>query len=183
MNRVTYPKSLSALAVILVLSIFVKPDLSIAQPGEDSVLIESIRINGVMGINQSVSDAIRLLGTPDRIETHDSDAFGPMTQLYYGQSRLAFVDGKLQEFEILDSKLFLTLPAGTLSFGDDSAHLSELFPKSYAARQFSDYIDKYYLVLLLNLVMNGKVVELDLHITIVLGDDGKVDHIIHQLLV
>jgi hypothetical protein len=45
MNRMTYSKSLSALAVILVLSIFVKPDLSTAQPGEDSVLNESIYDN------------------------------------------------------------------------------------------------------------------------------------------
>jgi hypothetical protein len=179
----TYPKSLSALAVILVLSIFVKPDLSTAQPGEDSVLIDSIRINGVLGMNQPVSEAIRLLGNPDHRKDFESLAFGPMTELYYGQSRLAFIDGVLQEFEILDSRLFLTLPAGTLSFGDDSAHLRELLPKSYAARQFSDYIDKYYLVLLLNLVMDGKVVVLDLNITIVLGDDGKVEHIILEQLV
>lgn len=183
MNRMTFSNSVSALAVILVFSVFVAPDFAMAQPDEDTVMIESIRINGVLGMNQPVSEAIRLLGPPDRREDYDSDAFGPMTQLYYGQSRLAFMDGVLQEFEILESRLFLTLPAGKLAIGDETSYLSGLFPKSYAARQFSDYIDKYYLVLLLNLVMDGKVVELDLHITIVIGDDGKVDHIIHQLLV
>lgn len=170
MNRMTFSNSVSALAVILVFSVFVDPDFALAQPDEDTVMIESIRINGVLGMNQPVSEAIRLLGPPDRRED-------------YGQSRFAFIEGVLQEFEILYSRLYLTLPAGTLSFGDETSYLSGLFPKSYAARQFSDYIDKYYLVLLLNLVMDGKVVELDLHITIVIGADGKVDHIIHQLLV
>jgi hypothetical protein len=173
----------SALAVILVFSVFVDPDFALAQPDEDSVMIESIRINGALGMNQSVTDAIRLLGNPDHRKDFESLAFGPMTELYYGQSRIAFIDGVLQEFEIRDSRLFLTLPAGIVSIGDDSAYLSELFPQAFSDKVYSERLGMYTMAIPITDVLNGNSIVLDISIEIAIDMNGKVVYILLEQLV
>ena len=169
--------------VILILTIGVLYGTSSAGLLGDSVPLTSIELNGVIRMNKSVTNVISSLGAPDSRKDFESLAFGPMTELYYGQSRLAFIDGVLQEFEIRDSRLFLTLPAGIVSIGDDSTYLSELFPQAFSDKVYSERLGMYTMAIPITDVFNGNSIVLDISIEIAIDMNGKVFYILLEQIV
>ena len=186
MNRMTYSKSLSALAVILVLSIFVKPDLSTAQPEEDSVLNESIyatsiRLNGLVPFGATQQTVVQHLGNANQIKSYSSELWGQVVEMHYGQSVVFIHDGKFADVDIKDGRLFLTMDQGILGVGDHLSQIAEMFPSSYSNMKFYPEANTRAIIVDIKIVLNGITVVIDDHLTIGVNSNDNVSYVYYSI--
>jgi hypothetical protein len=172
-----------AVAMILFAGFEKHPISTYSQPSDNDVVpFHTITINGTTRLGDSQSQVVQKLGNPNSIQTLESIAWGQITDLRYGNSKLSIIDGTLKEFDLIDGHVFLVLNPGMISVGDKASILLEMFPSSYQRMQYYEDISMNVIVINVSKTIQGVSVLMDNFIEIGVDSNHMIKYIRYQLL-